>query len=202
MRGPLLSALKSATEASHRGVEALLPGDLSRTSRSDYTAYLTRMAGFQLPLEALVHDGHDWAAFGLPDAASRRRAPLLLADLAELGVELGDIRLASRLPAVADFARALGALYVLEGSTLGGQFLVKQLARNVERLPASFFSGAGANTGALWSTFCGFAEEKVGLVDDGIALACEGALQTFDALAGWLSEADTIPERIRRVRVS
>ena len=51
---------------------------------------------------------------------------------------------------------ALGVLYVMEGSTLGGRFILK----NVSKLPelstdkgVSYFNGYGDKTGSYWKTF-------------------------------------------------
>ncbi|RYY93360.1 MAG: hypothetical protein EOO11_19855, partial [Chitinophagaceae bacterium] len=47
-------------------------------------------------------------------------------------------------------------LYVLEGSTLGGRFIVKMIAAALPGLPEGalrFFRGYGAETGPMWLTF-------------------------------------------------
>ena len=53
-------------------------------------------------------------------------------------------------------AQLMGALYVVEGSMLGGQFICKALAKN-EQLkgfqPFQFYGGYGKKTGARWSSF-------------------------------------------------
>ncbi|WP_308993868.1 biliverdin-producing heme oxygenase [Mariniflexile litorale] len=51
---------------------------------------------------------------------------------------------------------ALGMLYVVEGSTLGGRFILK----NIETVPGldqgkgvSYFTGYGSSTGSMWKSF-------------------------------------------------
>ncbi|UOQ78251.1 hypothetical protein MUN84_06595 [Hymenobacter sp. 5516J-16] len=45
-------------------------------------------------------------------------------------------------------------MYVLEGSTLGGQVIARQLAK--ANIPArAYFSGHAEQTGPLWKTFVG-----------------------------------------------
>lgn len=53
-------------------------------------------------------------------------------------------------------AEALGYLYVIEGSTLGGRVIIKHLQKYLpvnEQDGALFFAGYGADTGKQWSSF-------------------------------------------------
>jgi heme oxygenase len=52
-------------------------------------------------------------------------------------------------------AEAFGALYVMEGSTLGGNVIAKQLKKNPEFVDTEFnyFGIYGENTGTLWQEF-------------------------------------------------
>ena len=185
-RGPLLQALRDATTAQHRAVEALLPASWSALGREGYRAYLARLAGFHLPVETSVFAAHDWDALGLPQAAARPRASLLRADLAALGVDAGSLPYLTALPALQAPGRALGALYVLEGSTLGGQVLARDVARGAAGVPTAFLQGAGDATGPRWSSFCRFAEELAAGAPSIAPQAVAAAQQTFAALAAWL----------------
>ncbi len=107
----------------------------------------------------------------------RRRSHLLLADLHTLGGETAadpagpsdsrDPAWSSILEMSAKQVRELasdgtereyeagflGALYVLEGSTLGGRILARQVETVLELTPGqgnAYFQGHGAATGALW----------------------------------------------------
>jgi heme oxygenase len=85
---------------------------------------------------------------------------------------------------------ALGRLYVLEGSTLGGTFIDRHLAG----LPAlggvrlGAFSPYGAETGSMWRAFrrvvC---ERAVDRCD--VRRVVAGARTTFGALAAWCEPA-------------
>jgi heme oxygenase len=91
------------------------------------------------------------------------------------------------LPAVEDTDQALGRLYVLEGSTLGGTFISRHLATlptlgpNV-RLGA--FSPYGAETGAMWHAFRRVTRDRVAAGGDA-GRVVGAARATFSALAAW-----------------
>lgn len=184
-RGPLLEALREATSSQHRAVEALLPPSWSTLGREGYRSYLERMAGFHLPLEERVFAGHDWTSLGLPAAAERPRAALLRADLAALGLDANGLSRATDLPDVRDLGRALGVLYVLEGSTLGGQVLAREVIRGAPGVPTTFLRGAG-DAGARWRSFVGFAESLVAGRAALSAQAVDGAVEAFASLVTWL----------------
>jgi len=185
VRGPLLRALRAATATHHREVERLLPA-FGALSPADYAAHLAALAGVHLPLEQRLF-AHDWAGLGLPDAAERPRAPLLEADLRALGIDPSAIPRCRALPYLGTLHRALGALYVLEGSRLGGQILARQVAQAAGDVPTRFLVGAAARTGPRWSSFCRFAESRAALHPSTIPHATDAAVETFAALATWLT---------------
>jgi heme oxygenase len=92
-----------------------------------------------------------------------------------------------------DEARALGSFYVLEGSTLGGQLITRQLS-NAPGFPAqglSYFNPYGARTGKMWRWFKRWFEIQAEHheADDIVS----GARGTFDVLQKWLSEVGDRP---------
>ncbi len=104
-----------------------------------------------------LHAGYEAAFAGQPwsyspiDFAARRRSDMVLTDLRVLGV--ADIPSVPLTASVTGMFDAIGCLYVLEGSTLGGQIILR---RARERLGiaadagAIFFRGYGEQTGAMW----------------------------------------------------
>jgi len=146
----LSARLRQETAAAHRAVEiaAGLPGRV--VTVADYADCLARFFRLFAPLEAAIGGFAGWAELGI-DLAARRRTPALLADLAALG---------HRAPAAAPvklpgFAAALGALYVLEGSALGGKILAAAFERQLPAVAGAtrFFGGDGARTGDMWREF-------------------------------------------------
>jgi heme oxygenase len=86
-----------------------------------------------------------------------------------------------------DEARALGAFYVLEGSTLGGQLITKHLS-GAGWLPAeglSYFNPYGSRTGVMWRSFRRWLEIQAEhhAANDIVS----GARGTFVVLQKWLS---------------
>lgn len=122
------SLLRTATAPAHERVDRAF-GHFDLTDRDGYRAFLVAQAQPLVTVERAV-DVFDPIAF-LPDWPERRRAPLIAADLADLDVPTPTPE-PLELP---DSAAALGAIYVLEGSRLGGALL----ARNVSvDLPGRF----------------------------------------------------------------
>lgn len=125
------AALRAGTAAAHDRVDRLF-SRLDLAVEEDYRLFLLAQAAAFLPIE----DRLDAAATVdvVPDWMSRRRAHLLRADLCALGAE-EPVRIPS--PPLESPAAKLGAIYVLEGSRLGGAVLKRTLA---ETSPRSFLA--------------------------------------------------------------
>lgn len=183
------AVLRVATAATHERLHhlpvlaALAEG---RISRGAYLVLLRRMLGFHAAAEAALAAAPSLAPFGI-DLAERRRTGLLRADLAVLGAAAGPVAEAP-FPAARSAAEAMGCLYVLEGSTLGG----RQLARGLDRLlgpgPAgrAFLLGYGPRHGAMWQGFCA-ALERCGAKPGGLAGMIAGAEAGFAAFEAWFA---------------
>ncbi|WP_369133734.1 biliverdin-producing heme oxygenase [Modestobacter sp. I12A-02662] len=184
----VLRRLRTATAAEHRTVEETLDLLDPRLTRDRLVQVLTAMHGFWRAAEA----GLDaWARAHPGDAARldwsrRRRSHLFAADLTSLG-STSDPGPTPDLPPVADTDEALGRLYVLEGSSLGGVFIDRHLAglpqfAGAGRLAA--FSPYGEDTGSKWRAFRQATRDRVAAGGDVDRLV--GAAQgTFRALAVW-----------------
>lgn len=183
---PLLAALRRATRERHDRIEALLRLDAPLTPRR----YGTIMQGFHAFLgcwepavrAALPARLQDWF-----DARCRSR--FASEDVRYLGAEPAPA-LAERAQhavgglSLAPPAAPFGSMYVIEGSALGGQLLVRRLA-DCGLAPgrgASYFHGFGERTGSLWREFRERAAEEVGPRPEAIEAACREAERTFDAL--------------------
>ena len=190
--GDVLRLLRAGTAAEHESVERTLDLLDPHLDRSRLTGVLTRMHGFWQAAEAGLDD---WATRFPSDAravtwAARRRADLFAADLDALGAAPAPAE--PELPPVEDTDDALGRLYVLEGSTLGGVFI----DRHLDGLPAlsgvrlRAFSPYGAETGAMWHAFRRVTRDHVADGGDADAMLT-AATSTFRALAEWCH-----PERV------
>jgi heme oxygenase len=127
----LIAVLKSNTAAYHRSVEELMPFFRRDFSLEEYVRTLEAFFGFFDPIEQLLSDAVNWSNIGF-DFPARRRAHLLRADLRALGStesSVEEIGRCTRLPAILNQDAALGCLYVLEGSRLGGVIISRELER-------------------------------------------------------------------------
>ncbi len=181
--------LRRATRASHERLEAIV--DITRAARTPegYRRLLAAMLGFHDPFEAAL-GRLDWTGAGI-DLAARRKSHLIEADLATLGLARADI---ARLPRCADvpvpddLPAGFGCLYVVEGATLGGRLILRQVGEDLGLGPdsgAAFYASYGPDVGRLWREFLArLAETCAG--EPAAATATEAALATFAALERWL----------------
>jgi heme oxygenase len=115
------AALRVATAADHERVDRLF-SSLDLTRLADYRLFLTAQAAAHLPVEEAVNAAGARAL--LSDWPQRMRGHLLEADLTDLGVEVPSPQEPPALPVAASI---FGAIYVLEGSRLGGAMLRREL---------------------------------------------------------------------------
>jgi len=187
-RGDVLTALRTATAAEHEQVETALGLMEPGLRRDRLVEVLTRLHAFWTVAEA----GLDaWARQEPADAETvawsrRRRASLFATDLRALGAGT-DAATRPGLPGVEDTDQALGRLYVLEGSTLGGTFISRHLATLPTLGPGvrlGAFSPYGPETGAMWDAYRRVTRERVAGGGDADRIV-GAARDTFTVLAAW-----------------
>lgn len=184
---PILSRLRAETRAEHDAIEADLDLTAEGLTRDRYRHTLERFYGFYAPLEPAIRAVGGWADRGL-DLDTRRKGPLLEADLRSLGVDAPRaLPLCNALPLLLTPADCFGCLYVLEGSTLGGQLISRHVRQAIGVTPATggrFFHGYDDKTGEMWQSFraavTGFV---VSATDQDAAVAA--AKDTFQKLHRW-----------------
>jgi heme oxygenase len=177
------AVLKRATAIQHAAAEAdLMPKLAGISSKEDYAALLKMYYGFYEPVQRLIA-----AQPVLDDMLQRRSSEWILSDLRSLSVATDDIPLSGELPHIHDQATAFGALYVLEGSTLGGRMIKKMMLKNkpwpVPEASLRFFDGYGENTGHMWKVF----QHKLNEQQNGEAISA-AANETFTLFRAWIGE--------------
>ena len=92
------------------------------------------------------------------------------------------------MPPLNTHPQLLGALYVLEGSTLGGQVIARQLAQAGIPL-TTYFGARGSQTGPLWKQFCQLlAAEAEAATPAEQDLIVHSASLTFQRLSAWIQK--------------
>lgn len=196
---PALGHLREATAALHREAERhvrILDPDATDAT---YVRYLARMYGVHAAIEDAFAASGPLADAGF-DATARRKRDWLARDLAHFGVVASQLPRCQALPALPDLAAAVGAAYVIEGSTLGGAFIVARMRPRLGHLLAvasAFLTGHGAATGPMWRAFVALAERAL---DDEPrrAAAAAAARATFTTLIAWLDEPAVDPPHPHR----
>ena len=185
LTAPVAQIVKHRTTLLHEEVEQFfLPQLKGIQSVSDYAAILRMFYGFFQQVEEQIQ-AHI-ASVDLADIAQRRTASFVLQDLQALGIAEVPAK-CTDLPLITNTSQAFGALYVLEGSTLGGRVITKMLSSHPHvSIPADalhFFSGYGEQTGKMWTGFVHVLNEQ----ENAEAISA-AACQTFLHLKHWMQE--------------
>ncbi|ULT29176.1 biliverdin-producing heme oxygenase [Sphingobacterium sp. E70] len=88
----------------------------------------------------------------LPDLAERRNSSYIKNDIETLGGNVDSLPEATA-PTVNNVLEALASLYVLEGSIMGGPYIVQMLNKYGVNKGTSFFEGYGENSREMWAGF-------------------------------------------------
>lgn len=182
-----LRALKDHTQDLHLAAERYVHILSADATVDDYARYLTAMRGFHAPIEDLFARDAALEAAGFA-AASRRKRPLLDRDLSVLSPCAAATASCSALPTAQTLAGRLGIAYVVEGSTLGGKFILARLPPALAALrgtATAFLEGYGPETGERWRGFGAIVEREIDTTA-AEAEAIAGARDTFSRLIDWL----------------
>ncbi len=188
----IMLQLRERTRVHHDRMEANVDIRKRCQSVENYRRLLEKFYGFYAPIEATLESRSDGELSGF-NFEQRRKVPLLRADLRALGArdaDLGRLPHCLHLPNLNTTAQALGCLYVLEGATLGGQIIARQIKASLDidhHSGAAFFCSYGSAVGAMWKSFGGAltAYSSTCAVEE---IIIGSACDTFTALDRWLRE--------------
>ncbi|MEO6316528.1 MAG: biliverdin-producing heme oxygenase [Chitinophagaceae bacterium] len=151
----LTDQLEEKTKRSHQLLEGKInPKIKAIQTPEDYSQVLILFYTYFGGLELLIDKYIDLVV--LPDYSIRRKTASLALDLHALNTPLPMVADMPSLPVVENNLQALGALYVLERSTLGGSFISKMIGDKLVFTDASrlgFFNGYGSPTAGMWASF-------------------------------------------------
>lgn len=167
---------ESTKEAHHKVGNKVIRCIKSIKSEADYAAFLKLFYAFHHTVEKQTTPYITEKA--LPDLSQRRDSSSIQTDLATLGYGIDDLKTVIP-PFIDNTFRAMGARYVLEGSAMGGPYIIQMLRkRGIER-GFSFYEGYGEQRELMWERF-GQALDYLPQSEDDVKQAVEAAVQTFD----------------------
>lgn len=147
----LSNSIKEATKEAHQNLEKKVVLKMKAIrSDADYADFLKHFYAYFNEVEQAIAPYINTGL--LPDYAERRNSAYLKKDIEELGGSTNDLP-AAQAPKITNTIQALGALYVMEGSIMGGPIIVKMLEKFGITKGVSFFSGYGEATGQMWGKF-------------------------------------------------
>jgi heme oxygenase len=175
--------LKANTADAHLALERDMILHLRKIAGiGDYLRLLDFMHGYYEPLEERLHKFVDITLY-------QSHAANIRSDIFNLhpGFRLSPKR-ATELPDIDSPHKGTGVLYVLEGSTLGGQIITKMLTKQLHldgTYGFSFYNPYGEGTMKKWQNFK--ATLNGGLTYDDQQAIIDGANDTFSSLKRWIS---------------
>ncbi|WP_294533289.1 biliverdin-producing heme oxygenase [uncultured Rhodoblastus sp.] len=156
--GRLHEKLRAATRAAHERMhrhDGFLAAVEGRLDAPAYVDLLARLYGFYRPFESHFATAPAAMAEAI-DLAKRTRTPRLRDDLLALGFagRFERLPVCDGLPAPDAEPAWLGALYVTEGSALGGAKIARALVKSgFHRDQVRFFAGHGKANASMWASF-------------------------------------------------
>lgn len=190
----ILKKIKDFTATHHDSIEqnpltkAIVDGTITK---ENYIKLLCGFYGFYKACETTLTNSSMWGKESF-DIIQRKKIPLLEKDLAFLGYSLAGVPTCADVPSLDSDAKKLGYLYVVEGSTLGGQFLSRAIAKKLgftAEQGASYFNSYGtANLGEMWKQFQQLLTDYAQKNPSAETEIMQSASVTFQKLDAWLAK--------------
>ena len=188
-RGELATRLKVETAPLHLSVEHQVGLPDSVRTKTEYRELLQRLLTFHRAFEVALAEpiwSEGWSRIGIT-LGDHSRSPNLIDDLAYFDQRSGVCQEEEQVsPVFATFAEALGGLYVIEGSSLGGKILAPLFRAHLGEIPTRYYESFGRNHPQPWrsvqSALARFEQEY----DDGDEVIL-GATATFRSFGNYLT---------------
>ncbi len=179
----ILESLRNNTRNEHSQLEAL-PISKSIVSEevtlAQYALYLQLMYPIVLQIEKSVYP---LLRNIIPDLDLRYKADMIVNDLIAIEAQVPENITVLELPKPMDMGFALGIVYVIEGSTLGGRYILNNISKQLDLSPAhgaSYFAGYQNATGSRWKDFLGTLAQSA--FDENQDAIIEGARFAFQSI--------------------
>jgi heme oxygenase len=187
----MMTLLKENTATAHKQLEKtpcfkrLFASDYTI---SEYTQLLSFFYSYYAAIEALLFK--DLPPEYHHTLQHRTKTHLLYQDLTTLNVDIDELPVCEILPSLSTFAKKMGALYVLEGSLLGGRVIGRHLTEHFGAdtlLPLNFYSCYGTDLPIQWQGFSVFMGQCFNHQNnDVINEVVDSANATFATLQQWV----------------
>jgi heme oxygenase len=181
--------IKEATLQNHQQTEKVLIGAMkSMRSQQDYIDLLSAFYGYFGGLERYIE--RYVSVSDLADYYERRKTDAIANDIKTLGGTVPAIAKDDELPKIDNYLKAFGALYVVEGSTLGGQIISKIVQQHLNianNSGLSFFNSYGEETEQMWERFKDVLNQVAATPADE-AVIIDAANDTFVRFKNWLEK--------------
>lgn len=187
-----LQNLRSETALSHSTLEQN-PYSVALMSPTvtlkDYADYLQKLYGFVSGFETTIYPLLKSID---PKIELRGKSKLMQSDFEQLQIDSLTIPI---VPEACfkinypDVISALGGLYVLEGSMLGGVMIKKHLSEKLRNETADntkYLTGYGAETGKIWKNFLNILSDNAPDIETQ-NIVINSAKNTFDLLNQWIA---------------
>jgi heme oxygenase len=194
----ILGKLKEETREQHEGLEQTIDIMNQMFAKDNYKNLLCKFYRFYSAIEPELAK-LNLQKFGY-NLSERLKTPKLESDLTSFGLleETKKLPVYNDLPKLDTAEKAFGALYVIEGATLGGQVINRHLKQNLDLTPENgglFFNGYGEKTGAMWKEFCEVIT-SFGMRVNQDETIIESAKATFDSFKNCYLEPISISNKI------
>lgn len=184
----LSEQLKEHTKSQHQLLEKqIIPLIKAIRTTTDYSRLLMLFYTYFGAVELLVDNTLDVEY--IPDYPQRRKTALLHTDLDVMNITIQPFATGAYLPAIENHLQAIGAMYVMEGSTLGGLHISKMISLQLQQQNTnafSFFNGYKDETQQMWHLFK-TAIDNMLLKPGEEATVINASNNTFERFANWIS---------------
>lgn len=174
----LRQRLRTETATAHKDLENLLDIMSPSLTAERYTKVLESFARLHSSFEERLTELRT-LPFVDEYLRERRKLPWLAADLAACALAPASEHEAPDLSWIENETDLLGALYVIEGSTLGGQVV----SRHLKTIPAitstRYFESYGPDTGRQWQKFVSLLGARPTAEHDAIIAAADRMFRTI-----------------------
>lgn len=188
---PVAELLKQETKVNHQQLEKLLVKQMRIiTRKEDYVKLLQLFYSYFGALEDKINQFILSHKIEEEHSFQRRKTKSIADDIVASGGTVNEKCADEYLPEIKNDLQAFGALYVIEGSTLGGRVIAKMMQRQMDMNAIegfTFFHGYGDETESRWAAFKELLNDQVNSNADKEDVV-SAADETFAKFHSWIEK--------------